>query len=58
MTFQVSRLMKPSIAVITYMLEGALVDSFTVTVVESKTRSGLEAAQTLSTAEQAASHVS
>ena len=61
MVFQVLRPTKPSIAVITYMLERASVYSYavpTMTVVASKTRSGLEAAQTLPTAEQAASHVS
>ena len=58
MTFQVSRPTKPLIAVITYMLERAPVDRYavpTMTDVASKTRSGLEAVQILSTVEQAAS---
>ena len=61
MTFQVLRPTKPSIAVIKYMLERAPADRYavpTMAVVACKTRSGLEAAQTLPTAEQAASHVS
>ena len=60
MTFQVLRPTKPSIAVITYMLERDPVDRhavLTMTVMASKTRSGLKVEQTLSTVEQA-SHIS
>ena len=52
MTFQASKSTKSSMAALTYMLERAPVDRYvvpTMTVVASKTRSGLEAAKALST---------